>query len=165
MANTYHQIYLKTVFAVKYRQAILDKSWRNRLFGVIGNLINETNCKTIIVNGVEDHIHCFIGLRPVVSVSELMKTVKAKSSKYINDQIFTPSRFEWQEGYDGFSYRQNDVDSIYKYIQNQEEHHRVFTFREEYVDLLKEFKVEYGAIYISGHDLRCTEPMALCSCQ
>ena len=81
MANTYHQIYLQAVFAVKYRNAVISKEWKSKLLGVIGNLINETNCKTIIVNGVEDHVHCFFGLRPVVSVSELMKTVKAKSSK------------------------------------------------------------------------------------
>ena len=76
MANTYHQIYLQTVFAVKYRNAVLDKAWRNKVQGVIGNLINETGCKTIVVNGVEDHMHCFLGLKPVVSVSELMKTVR-----------------------------------------------------------------------------------------
>jgi putative transposase len=98
MANTYHQIYLQTVFAVKHRNAVIDKSWQNELFAVIGNLINETGCKTIIVNGVEDHVHCFLGLKPVISVSELMKTVKAKSSKYINDHSLTPERFEWQEG-------------------------------------------------------------------
>ena len=131
MANTYHQIYLQTVFAVKYRNAVIDKKWNEKLFGVIGNLINETNCKTIIVNGVEDHMHCFIGLKPVVSVSELMKTVKAKSSKYINDHSLTPARFEWQEGYGVFSYRQNDVNTIYKYIQNQEAHHKIKTFKED----------------------------------
>jgi putative transposase len=111
-------------------------------------LINETKCKTIIVNGVEDHVHCFIGLKPVVSVSDLMKTVKAKSSKYINDHSLTSQHFEWQEWYGVFSYRQRDVDTIYKYIQNQEEHHRVQTFREEYLELLKEFKVEYDEQYI-----------------
>ena len=148
MANTYHQIYLQTVFAVKYRKAVIDKAWRSQLFGVIGNLINEANCKTIIVNGVEDHVHCFLGLRPVVSVSELMKSVKALSSKYINDHKLTTSRFEWQEGYGVFSYRQNDLDSIYKYIQNQEEHHKKQTFREEYLELLKEFQVEYDEQYI-----------------
>jgi len=148
MANTYHQIYLQTVFAVKHRMSVIDKSWRSTLFGVIGNLINEANCKTIIVNGVEDHVHCFVGLRPVVSVSELMKTVKAKSSKYINDHTLTPERFEWQEGYGVFSYSQKDVDTIYKYIQNQEEHHKSQTFREEYLDLLKEFNVEYDEQYI-----------------
>lgn len=148
MANTYHQIYLQTVFAVKYRAAVLDKAWRSTIQGVIGNLINETGCKTIIVNGVEDHMHCFLGLKPVVSVSELMKTVKAKSSKYINDHNLTIERFEWQEGYGIFSYRQRDVDQIYKYIQNQEEHHRIKTFREEYLDLLKEFDIKYDEQYI-----------------
>ena len=148
MANTYHQIYLQTVYAVKYRQAVLDKTWRSKVQGVIGNLINETGCKTIIVNGVEDHMHCFLGLRPVVAVSELMKTVKAKSSKYINDHKMTKERFEWQEGYGVFSYRQRDVDQIYKYIQNQEEHHQKHSFREEYQDLLKEFEIGYEEQYI-----------------
>jgi len=114
MANTYHQIYLQTVFAVKYRNAMLDKSWRPKLQAVIGNLINETGCKTIIVNGVEDHMHCFIGLRPAVSVSELMKTVKAKSSLYINNHSLTSQRFEWQEGFGVFSYHQSMIDIIYK---------------------------------------------------
>ena len=84
MANTYHQVYLQTVFAVKYRAAVIEKSWKPILMGVIGQLINENNCKTIIVNGVEDHVHCFIGLKPVVSIAELMKSVKSKSSKYVN---------------------------------------------------------------------------------
>ena len=148
MANTYHQIYLQTVFAVKYRNAVIDKAWKNLLCGVIGNLINETKCKTIIVNGVEDHVHCFIGLKPVVSVSELMKTVKAKSSKYINDHKLTPERFEWQDGYGVFSYSQSAVDNVYKYILNQEAHHKNQTFRDEYLDFLKKFKVEYDEQYI-----------------
>jgi putative transposase len=148
MANTYHQIYLQTVFAVKYRNAVIGKSWSSQLFGVIGNLINEAKCKTIIVNGVDDHIHCFLGLRPVVSVSELMKTVKAKSSKYVNDHSLTTDRFEWQEGYGVFSYSQKDINAVYKYIQRQEEHHKAQTFREEYLELLKEFKVEYDEQYI-----------------
>jgi len=148
MANTYHQIYLQTVFAVKYRKAIIDKAWSSQLYAVIGNLINETNCKTIIVNGVEDHVHCLIGLKPVVSVSELMKTVKAKSSKYINDHTLTPSRFEWQEGYGVFSYGQSQVDKVYKYIQKQEAHHKKQTFREEYLEFLKKFKIDYDEKYI-----------------
>jgi putative transposase len=148
MANTYHQIYLQIIFAVKYRNAVIEKDWRGQLLGVIGNLVNETNCKTIIINGVEDHVHCFLGLKPVVSVSELMKTVKAKSSKFVNDHKLTPQRFEWQEGYGVFSYRQSDVDTIYKYIQNQETHHKMQSFREEYLELLKEFKVKFDDQYI-----------------
>jgi len=148
MANTYHQIYLQTVFAVKYRDAVIEKDWQANLFAVIGSLINEANCKTLIVNGVEDHVHCLIGLKPVVSVSELMKAVKAKSSKYINDHSLTPKRFEWQEGYGVFSYGQSQVDKVYNYIKNQEEHHKKQTFRNEYLAFLKKFKVAYDEQYI-----------------
>jgi len=148
MANTYHQIYIQTVFAVKYRQAMLDTEWRSHIFAVIGNLINETGCKTIIVNGVEDHVHCFIGLRPVVSVSELMKSVKAKSSKYINDHNLASERFEWQEGYGVFSYSQSHISNVYNYIKNQEEHHKNQTFKDEYLELLREFRIEYDEQYL-----------------
>ncbi|MFM9985433.1 MAG: IS200/IS605 family transposase [Flavobacteriales bacterium] len=148
MANTYHQIYVQIVFAVKYRKAVLDKAWRNQVFGVMGNLINEAKCKTIIVNGVEDHVHCFLGLKPSVSASELMKTVKANSSKYINDHKLTPQRFEWQEGFGVFSYSKSHVDNVYKYILNQEAHHKKQKFRDEYLAYLKEFEIEYDEQYI-----------------
>ena len=148
MANTYHQIYVQTVFAVKYRDAAISKELQPVLFGVIGNLINEANCKTLIVNGVEDHVHCFIGLKPVVSVSELMKTIKSKSSKYINDHSLTSSHFAWQDGYGVFSYGQSQIDKVYKYIQNQEEHHKKQTFREGYLDFLKKFNIAYEEQYI-----------------
>ena len=148
MANTYHQIYLQIIFAVKYREAVLDKSWRNIIWGVIGNLINESKCKTLIVNGIEDHVHCFVGLRPVVSISELMKTVKAKSSKYINDHRLTKKHFEWQEGYGAFSYGHSQIGDVYKYIQNQEEHHKKQTFSDEYLQFLKLFHIEYDDQYL-----------------
>ncbi len=143
MANTYHQVYLQTVFAVKYRAAVLDKAWRKELFAVMGNLINETGCKNIIVNGVEDHVHCFIGLKPAIAISELMKTVKAKSSKYINDHQLTKKRFEWQVGYGVFSYSQSHIDRVYKYIANQEQHHQKQSFRQEYIRFLDKFKIPY----------------------
>jgi putative transposase len=148
MANTYHQIYIQAIFAVKYRDAVFDKAWRSEVWGVIGNLINETGCKTIIVNGVEDHVHCFLGLKPVVSVSELMKTVKGKSSKHINDEHLTKIRFEWQEGYGAFSYGRSQIDQVFKYIANQEEHHKNQTFRQEFRDYLEEFEVPYDEQYI-----------------
>jgi len=148
MANTYHQVYIQCVFAVKYRDAIIANDWRPILQGVIGNLINETGCKTIIINGTEDHIHCFLGLKPVVSIAELMKTVKAKSSKYINDHQLTKSRFEWQEGYGVFSYSHSQIDQVYKYIDNQEEHHKQQTFKEEFLKFLGKYEVPYDERYI-----------------
>ena len=148
MANTYHQVYIQVVFAVKYRKALIDKAWKHQLLGVIGNLINESGCKTLIVNGVEDHIHCLLGLKPSIAISDLMKSVKAKSSKFINDQNLTVHRFEWQRGYGVFSYSQSQIKHVYKYIENQEEHHKKRLFQEEYLDLLKKFEVQYDEQYI-----------------
>ena len=148
MANTYHQIYIQTVFAVKYRNAIIDNAWKQELFGVIGNLINETDCKTLIVNGVHDHVHCFIGLKPSISVSDLMKTVKSKSSKWVNDHHKTKTHFVWQEGYGAFSYGRSQIDDVYQYILTQEEHHKKQTFREEYLNFLNKFEVPYEERYI-----------------
>ena len=101
---------------------------------------------------MEDHVHCFLGLKPVVSVSELMKTVKAKPSKFINDHNLTSERFEWQEGYGVFSYSQSHVDTVFKYIKNQEEHHQKQTFKNEYLGLLQKFQVDYDEQYLF-HDL------------
>ncbi len=148
MANTYYQIYLHFVFAVKYRKAVIQKDWKYALYGVIGNLINENGGKLIIVNGVEDHIHCFAEIKPAVSVSELMKKVKARSSKYINDRGLTPVRFEWQEGYGVFSYSRSQIKNVYRYILNQEEHHKKQTFKEEYIHILEEYDVEYDDRYV-----------------
>jgi REP element-mobilizing transposase RayT len=148
MANTYHQVHIQCVFAVKYREAVINKDWRPALLGVIGNLINEIGCKTIIVNGIEDHVHCFLGLKPSVSCSDLMKIVKAKSSKYINDHQLTKRRFEWQGGFGVFSYGHSQIDQVYKYIANQEEHHKIQTFGEEYLEFLERFEIPYDEQYI-----------------
>lgn len=148
MDNTYHQVYLQFVFAVKYRNAVLHKSWRSGFFGVMGNLINDAGCKNIIVNGVEDHVHCFVGLKPAISMSELMKTVKAKSSKHINDNRLTPERFEWQKGFGVFSYSQSAIQNVYRYVLNQEAHHAKTSFKTEYLELLQKFEVAYDEQYL-----------------
>ena len=113
MANTYHQMYIQTVFAVKYREAVIGETWKAPLLAVVGNLINETGCKTLIVNGVEDHLHCFFGLKPSVSVSDVMKNAKAKSSKWVNENKLLKHRFEWQVGFGSFSYSRSHIDAVY----------------------------------------------------
>jgi REP element-mobilizing transposase RayT len=147
MPNTYVKIYVQTVFAVKYRDAQIKQHFKKELHAVIGNLINETGCRTIIVNGVEDHVHCFFTLKTTLSLSEVMKSVKAKSSKWINENYFLKDRFEWQRGFGGFSYGQSQVSKVYQYIENQEEHHKEKTFKDEYWKLLKKFEVEYDEDY------------------
>ena len=148
MANTHHQIYVQLIFAVKYRKAVLNIEWRSEVFAVIATFINNTGCQSIIVNGVEDHVHCFLSLKPTVPISELMKSVKAKSSKFINDKKFLEHRFEWQEGYGAFSYSQSQIQNVYSYIENQEKHHAKKTFKEEYLELLKKFEIEYDERYL-----------------
>lgn len=148
MANTYHKIYIQVVFAVKYRDAIIEEAWQSKLFAVIGNLIKECDCKTIIVNGIEDHVHCLIGIKPSTCISDLIKVIKAKSSKYINDNKLTKTKFSWQVGYGVFSYSQSQIDSVFKYIQNQKEHHIKQNFNSEYLNFLNKFNVEYNEKYI-----------------
>jgi REP element-mobilizing transposase RayT len=147
MANSYHQIYLQTVFAVKYRNAVIADAWKDDLHAVIGRLITENDCKSYIVNGVADHVHCFIGLHPKISISDLMQAVKGKSSKWINDSKLTTEKFSWQEGYGCFSYAHSQSDIVYKYVQNQAFHHQKYTFKEEYTALLDKFGVDYNNAY------------------
>ena len=148
MANTYHQLYIHTVFPVKYRRALIQPAWKLELQAVMGKLINETGSKTLIVNGMEDHMHCFFGIKPSISVSEVMKSVKAKSSKWINESGFLVNHFEWQKGFGCFSYSHSHVDAVYHYIKNQEKHHQCISFREEYINMLEKFRVNYDERYL-----------------
>jgi putative transposase len=148
MSNTFHQVYIQAVFAVKYREALITNECKSKILSIIGNLINETGCKTIIVNGTEDHVHCLLGLKPTISVSDLMKIVKGKSSKFINDHQLTKYKFEWQEGYGVFSYSKSQIDAVYKYIANQEEHHKKQNFKDEYSSFLDKYNVKLDKRYL-----------------
>ncbi|NIJ55013.1 IS200/IS605 family transposase [Dyadobacter arcticus] len=143
MANTYHQMYAQTVFAVKYREARIQIDWKADLLAVIGNLINETGASTIIVNGVEDHVHCFFSMKPSQCVSDIMKSAKAKSSKWINESGLLKRRFEWQIGYGSFTYNKTDIHRVFKYIENQEAHHKKQSFRAEYIEMLVQHGIEF----------------------
>jgi REP element-mobilizing transposase RayT len=148
MANTYHQIHIQTVFAVKYREGLILPSFRQDLFAYIGQTINNLGHKTLIVNGMADHVHCFFGLTPKQALADAMREIKANSSRWVNDLRFLKHRFEWQEGYGAFSYGKSQVSVVCEYIQNQEEHHRNKTFREEYLGFLKKFEIEHDEKYI-----------------
>ena len=148
MANTYHQIYIQSVFAVKYREARIIKEVKSPLMAVLGNLINETGSKTILVNGVEDHVHCFFGLKPSIDVSKVMQITKAKSSKWINESGIFQRRFEWQDGFGAFSYSHSQIDAVCRYIKNQEIHHSNQTFLDEYIEMLQKFEVDFNTDYL-----------------
>jgi REP element-mobilizing transposase RayT len=141
-------MYIQAVFAVKYRAALIQPEWKHRLFGVIGNLIKDAGCKPIIINGVEDHVHCFFGLIPSASVSNVMQNAKAKSSKWINESNLLERKFNWQDGFGAFSYSHSAIENVFRYIQNQEAHHKKEKFLDEYIGLLKQHEIEYDERFI-----------------
>lgn len=143
MAGTFSQIYIQIIIAVKRRENLLDKSWRNEVFKYITGVIKLKGNKPIIVNGVSDHIHCFIGLKPSTAIADLARDIKNNSSKFINEKGFAKLKFNWQSGYGVFSYSHSQIDAVYNYILNQEKHHRKKSFKEEYLEFLDKFNVEY----------------------
>ncbi len=114
----------------------------------ISGIITNKNQKAIIVGGVADHVHIFVGLRPAMTISDLVRDVKNNSTNFINKRGFVKGRFSWQESFGAFSYSHSHIDLVYNYILNQEEHHRKQTFREEYISFLKKFEIEYDERYL-----------------
>jgi len=148
MPGTFSQIYIQTVFAVKGRENLIARKWRDELIKYIAGIIKAKEQKPIIVNGMPDHIHAFIGLRPMMAISDLVRDIKNNSSKFINERKWVKGKFAWQEGYGAFSYSHSHIKAVYNYILNQEEHHRKKTFREEYISFLKKFEVPYDEKYL-----------------
>ena len=148
MAGTFSQVYIQIVFAVKGRANLLNALWREDVFKYISGIIKAKNQKPIIVNGVSNHVHILVGLKPSMSISDLVRDIKNNTTNFINEKKYINGKFSWQEGFGAFSYAHSQVEQVYKYILNQEEHHRVKTFREEYLDFLKKFEVEYDVKYL-----------------
>lgn len=148
MANTYTQIHLHVIFAVKNRNALIQDSWGEKLYKYITGIFQQYGHKLLQINGMPDHIHLLIGMRPTQSLSDLTKQIKASSTKWINENKWTRHQFAWQAGYGAFSYAKSEVPRVVEYIQNQKEHHRTKTFTEEYVEFLKAFEVDLDERYI-----------------
>jgi putative transposase len=148
MAGTYSKIYIQLVIAVKGRQNLLSKSWREDIFKYIAGIIKNKGQKPIIVNGVGDHIHILVGLKPSISISDLARDIKNNSTRFINENKLVVGKFAWQEGYGAFSYAESQVDAVYRYIENQEEHHRKLGFKEEYKQFLEEYNIEHDDKYL-----------------
>lgn len=127
---------------------MIDPVWKEDLYKYMTGIIQNHGHKVIIINGMPDHIHCLIGLRPVQSLSELVKVLKKDSSKWINDNRLTTYRFRWQEGFGAFSYSKSHLKRVIKYIQNQEEHHRRASFTDEYLRLLEKNEVKYDDRFV-----------------
>ena len=148
MADTFTDISIQLVFAVKNRNSLIGKSWKEPLYQYITGTVQNYGHKMLRINGMSDHIHIFIGYNVNQLIPDLIKEIKTSSNKFIRDNKLTQHKFEWQSGYGAFSYSNSDRNDVINYIINQQQHHHKKTFREEYMDLLKEFEIEFKAPYL-----------------
>jgi putative transposase len=148
MPNTYSQIYLQFVFAVNQRRSVIPKEHKEELHKYISGLVQRRNAKMLAVHCMPDHIHLFVGFRPVLSISDFVKEIKVASNQFINDKKWLIGKFSWQEGYGVFSYSHSQVDAVVKYVLNQEEHHRAKSFKIEYSEFLEKFKIPFEEKYL-----------------
>lgn len=148
MANTYSQVYIQIVFAVKGRQNLITQNIREELHKYITGIITNRDQKLLSIFCMPDHTHLLIGLKPSIRISDLVRDIKAGSSKFINDKKLIKGKFSWQEGFGVFSYSRSQIDTVIKYIQNQEKHHNKKSFKEEYIEFLKKFEIEYDENYL-----------------
>ena len=146
--NTYTQIHIQIVFAVKFRDSQIKSEWKEELYKYISAIVQDKKHKILAINGMSDHIHIFVGMRPYQSLSDLVKEIKSNSSKWINEKGFLQSRFEWQDSFGAFSYGKSQVDAVIKYINNQEKHHQKKSFNQEYIDFLNAFGVDYEEKFV-----------------
>jgi len=148
MPNTYSQIYIHIVFTVQGRIALIPKQHREELHKIITGIINNRNQKLISIFAMPDHVHILIGLKPNMPLSDLVRDIKSGSSKYITEKEWVKGKFSWQEGYGAFSHSRSQIDQVANYILKQEEHHKRKTFKEEYLDMLHKFEVEFDEKFL-----------------
>lgn len=148
MANTYTQLYFHVVFAVKGRQKLIVKKWKDELYKYITGIITNKHQKLLAINGVEDHIHILIGTKPTCNLSDLVRDIKSNSSKWVNELNLTQKKFQWQSGFGAFTLGHSQLGTIINYIERQEEHHRSKSLNEEYIAFLKSYEVAYKKEYL-----------------
>lgn len=148
MANTYSQIYVQVVFAVAGRENAIRLEWRDELYKYITGIVKSRKQKLISIGGVENHIHVLLGIKPETSLSDLVRDIKANSSRFINEKRLAFGYFRWQEGFGAFSYSHSQLDDVIRYIQNQEAHHKKSTFRDEYLSYLRRYEINFDEKYI-----------------
>ncbi len=152
MADTYTQIYLHIIFAVKGRQSLIPKKHKEALHQYITRITTNKMQTVIRINSMPDHIHILVGMAPDIALSDLVRDIKANSSKFINTKGWVVGRFEWQAGFAAFSYSHSQLDDVVRYIKNQESHHTRQTFKEEYLEFLERFDVPYNPKYVFDYD-------------
>jgi REP-associated tyrosine transposase len=146
--STYSQIYIQIIFAVKGRDSLIHRDWEEKVFKYITGIVQNKEQKMLAINGMPNHIHFLIGMKPSCCLSDLVREIKKSSNSFINENKLSEFKFSWQEGFGAFSYSHTQLDNVIAYIMNQKEHHRKKTFKEEYIDFLDQFKVDYNDRYL-----------------
>jgi REP element-mobilizing transposase RayT len=150
MANTYTQLIYHIVFSTKNRKPLIHQSLQKDLYSYIGGIIRNANAILIEIGGMPDHIHIVAGMKPTHQISDAVKVIKAKSSKWINEKTNFQDKFSWQTGYGAFSVSVSQFQTVRHYVAHQKEHHRATTFQEEFVALLKKHHIQYDEKYLWG---------------
>lgn len=148
MAGVFSQIYIQIVFAVKGRDGFIQSAWEEELYKYISGIINNKGQKMLAINGTSNHVHILIGMRPSCCLSDLVREIKKSSNTFVKENKFSKFKFQWQEGYGVFSYSHSALNNVITYIRNQKEHHRKKTFKEEYLEFLEKFQIEYKDDYL-----------------
>ena len=148
MPNTYTQLYIQLVFAVQHRKALIHENIRDELQKYITGIAQAHKHKMLAIYCNPDHTHVLVGLNATQSLSSLANVMKSNSSCWLNETKRLNSHFNWQDGYGAFSYHKSQLDMIVKYVRNQKEHHKNTCFKEEYLELLKEFNIDYDDRYL-----------------
>ena len=148
MRDTYSRIYIHFVFAVAYRHGLIDPAWEEELYQYITGIIKHRGQKLMVINGMPDHIHLLLGIQPDCLIPDLMRDIKANSSRWINEKGFVKGKFQWQTGYGAFSISDRGVGELCTYIERQKQYHAQIGMREEYIAMLKEYGVEFYERYI-----------------
>jgi putative transposase len=148
MSNTFSQMYVQVVFAVKYRESLIRPEWEDELYKYITGAVQSEGQKMLAINGMPDHLHFFMGIKPNLSLSDLVREIKKSSNDMIKRNKFTKNNFQWQEGFGAFTYGHSQLDGVINYIHNQKEHHKRITFKDEYIVLLKEFGIKFEEKYL-----------------
>lgn len=147
-AGTFTQLIVHVVFAVKHRQKLIQKVWKDQLCKYISGIINGKGQKHIITNCVSDHIHILFGFTPNISLSDMIRDIKNNSTKFINQNKLSHKTFAWQNGYSAFSVSKANVPTVYSYIERQEQHHKQEDFELEYLSLIRENEITHDTRFV-----------------
>lgn len=151
--STFTNLLFHVVYSTKYRKPTIERQWQDNLYGYIGGIIRDKKGTLLCMGGVADHVHILVKLSPTIAISELLRLIKSNSSRMVNETIRPQIPFEWQPGYAAFSVSESQYPIVRKYILNQEEHHYMMSFEEEFIELLERHKIGYDQKYVFEQEI------------